>query len=144
MMLSPPRTLPSTRPSSVSTSSGTIARCLAGPGLQSHTCCILHLPCSLVVGSVCDVHASALQRRVDCNQAPRKSLKLGMPGVLQTVQYIQPSHHAALAQAELLVIDEAAAIPLPLVKAMLGPYLVFLCSTVNGWARHASRLYLNF
>jgi hypothetical protein len=31
------------------------------------------------------------------------------------------------------VIDEAAAIPLPLVKAMLGPYLVFLCSTVNGY-----------
>jgi N-acetyltransferase 10 len=47
----------------------------------------------------------------------------------QTVQYIQPQHHAKLAQAELLVIDEAAAIPLPLVKAMLGPYLVFLCST---------------
>lgn len=47
----------------------------------------------------------------------------------QTVQYIQPQHHARLAQAELLVIDEAAAIPLPLVKAMLGPYLVFLCST---------------
>jgi hypothetical protein len=48
----------------------------------------------------------------------------------QTVQYIQP-HHAAgrLGQAELLVIDEAAAIPLTLVKAMLGPYLVFLCST---------------
>ena len=44
-------------------------------------------------------------------------------------QYIQPQHHARLAQAELLVIDEAAAIPLPLVKAMLGPYLVFLCST---------------
>ena len=54
--------------------------------------------------------------------------------LLQTVQYIQPQHHAALAQAELLVIDEAAAIPLPLVKAMLGPYLVFLCSTVNGCA----------
>lgn len=51
----------------------------------------------------------------------------------QTVQYIQPQHHAKLAQAELLVIDEAAAIPLPLVKAMLGPYLVFLCSTVNGY-----------
>ena len=50
----------------------------------------------------------------------------------QTVQYIQPQHHERLAQAELLVIDEAAAIPLPLVKAMLGPYLVFLCSTVNG------------
>jgi tRNA(Met) C34 N-acetyltransferase TmcA len=50
----------------------------------------------------------------------------------QTVQYIQPQHHERLGQAELLVIDEAAAIPLPLVKAMLGPYLVFLCSTVNG------------
>ena len=51
----------------------------------------------------------------------------------QTVQYIQPQHHAKMSQAELLVIDEAAAIPLPLVKAMLGPYLVFLCSTVNGY-----------
>ena len=53
--------------------------------------------------------------------------------LMQTVQYIQPQHHAQLAQAELVVIDEAAAIPLPLVKAMLGPYLVFLCSTVNGY-----------
>ncbi len=53
---------------------------------------------------------------------------------VQTVQYIQPQHHERLGQAELLVIDEAAAIPLPLVKAMLGPYLVFLCSTVNGCA----------
>jgi hypothetical protein len=53
----------------------------------------------------------------------------------QTVQYIQPQHHARLAQAELLVIDEAAAIPLPLVKAMLGPYLVFLCSTGGCWCR---------
>ncbi|PNW85567.1 hypothetical protein CHLRE_03g192850v5 [Chlamydomonas reinhardtii] len=51
----------------------------------------------------------------------------------QTVQYIQPQHHAKLAQAELLVIDEAAAIPLPVVKQLLGPYLVFLCSTVNGY-----------
>jgi hypothetical protein len=52
------------------------------------------------------------------------------------VQYIQP-HHAAgrLGQAELLVIDEAAAIPLTLVKAMLGPYLVFLCSTGEGVQR---------
>jgi len=30
------------------------------------------------------------------------------------------------------VIDEAAAIPLPYVKAMLGPYLIFLASTING------------
>lgn len=28
---------------------------------------------------------------------------------------------------------QAAAIPLPMVKALLGPYLVFLCSTVNGY-----------
>lgn len=49
------------------------------------------------------------------------------------MQYIQPQHHAKLAQAELLVIDEAAAIPLPVVKQLLGPYLVFLCSTVNGY-----------
>jgi N-acetyltransferase 10 len=56
----------------------------------------------------------------------------------QTVQYVSPADAArgsggALAQAELLVIDEAAAIPLPMVRAMLGPYLVFLCSTVNGY-----------
>ncbi|GAV91773.1 Helicase_RecD domain-containing protein/GNAT_acetyltr_2 domain-containing protein/tRNA_bind_2 domain-containing protein, partial [Cephalotus follicularis] len=31
------------------------------------------------------------------------------------------------------VIDEAAAIPLPVVKSLLGPYLVFLSSTVNGY-----------
>ena len=31
------------------------------------------------------------------------------------------------------MIDEAAAIPLPTVKALLGPYLVFLCSTINGY-----------
>lgn len=53
---------------------------------------------------------------------------------LQTIQYIQPQHYSKLGQAELLVVDEAAAIPLPIVKKMLGPYLVFLCSTVNGCA----------
>lgn len=36
-------------------------------------------------------------------------------------------------QAELVCIDEAAAIPLPLVKRLLGPYLVFLASTINGY-----------
>eukprot|EP00898_Chlorokybus_atmophyticus_P002421 jgi/Chlat1/317/Chrsp1S03186 len=51
----------------------------------------------------------------------------------QTIQYIQPQHHERLAQAELLVIDEAAAIPLPVVKKLLGPYLVFMCSTINGY-----------
>lgn len=48
------------------------------------------------------------------------------------VQYIHPADAVKLGQAELLVIDEAAAIPLPLVKKLLGPYLVFMASTING------------
>ncbi|XP_066383402.1 RNA cytidine acetyltransferase 1-like isoform X1 [Miscanthus floridulus] len=51
----------------------------------------------------------------------------------QTIQYLRPHDHGKLSQVELLVIDEAAAIPLPIVKSMLGPYLVFLSSTVNGY-----------
>lgn len=51
----------------------------------------------------------------------------------QTVQYISPSDWQHLAAAELLVIDEAAAIPLPVVKKLLGPYLVMMSSTVNGY-----------
>lgn len=51
----------------------------------------------------------------------------------QTIQYLHPTDHQRLGQCELLVIDEAAAIPLPFVKAMLGPYLVFLASTINGY-----------
>ena len=33
----------------------------------------------------------------------------------------------------MLVVDEAAAIPLPIVSKLLGPYLVFMSSTVNGF-----------
>lgn len=51
----------------------------------------------------------------------------------QTIQYIQPQDAHTLGQAELLVIDEAAAIPLPLVKNLMGPYLVFMASTINGY-----------
>uniref|UniRef100_A0A8D0B9M4 RNA cytidine acetyltransferase n=1 Tax=Salvator merianae TaxID=96440 RepID=A0A8D0B9M4_SALMN len=51
----------------------------------------------------------------------------------QTIQYIHPSDAVKLGQAELVVIDEAAAIPLPLVKSLLGPYLVFMASTINGY-----------
>ncbi|KAG4169492.1 hypothetical protein ERO13_A12G092500v2 [Gossypium hirsutum] len=51
----------------------------------------------------------------------------------QTIQYIQPHEHEKLSQVELLVVDEAAAVPLPVVKSLLGPYLVFLSSTVNGY-----------
>ncbi|KAF2723272.1 DUF699-domain-containing protein [Polychaeton citri CBS 116435] len=51
----------------------------------------------------------------------------------QTIQYIRPEDAYTLGQAELLVIDEAAAIPLPLVKKLMGPYLVFMASTINGY-----------
>ncbi|CZS99033.1 related to A.ambisexualis antheridiol steroid receptor [Rhynchosporium agropyri] len=51
----------------------------------------------------------------------------------QTIQYIKPQDAHVLGQAELLVIDEAAAIPLPLVRKLIGPYLVFMASTINGY-----------
>ena len=51
----------------------------------------------------------------------------------QTIQYVQPQDAYALGQAELVIIDEAAAIPLPLVKKLMGPYLVFMASTINGY-----------
>ncbi|ODQ82327.1 hypothetical protein BABINDRAFT_158946 [Babjeviella inositovora NRRL Y-12698] len=51
----------------------------------------------------------------------------------QTIQYIAPGDAHVLGQAELVVIDEAAAIPLPIVKKLLGPYLVFMSSTINGY-----------
>jgi len=50
-----------------------------------------------------------------------------------STQYIQPQDYHVLGQAELVVIDEAAAIPLPLVRSLLGPYLVFMASTINGY-----------
>ena len=54
-------------------------------------------------------------------------------GHRQTIQYLHPSDAQKLGQAELVVIDEAAAIPLPTVKQLLGPYLVFMSSTINGY-----------
>jgi N-acetyltransferase 10 len=51
----------------------------------------------------------------------------------QTIQYVRPQDCAALTQAELLVVDEAAAIPITLVKQLLGPYMVILSSTIHGY-----------
>lgn len=51
----------------------------------------------------------------------------------QTIQYLLPQDAHKLSQCELLVIDEAAAIPLPLVQRLIGNYLVFISSTVNGY-----------
>lgn len=50
----------------------------------------------------------------------------------QTVKYIHPSCGKKLGLVELVVIDEAAAIPLPFVQDLMGPYLVFMASTING------------
>ena len=36
-------------------------------------------------------------------------------------------------QADLVVVDEAASIPLQYVKSLMGPYVQFLSSTVNGY-----------
>lgn len=47
-------------------------------------------------------------------------------------QYIHPADAHKCEQAELVCIDEAAAIPLPLVKKLIGPYLVLMASTLNG------------
>lgn len=55
----------------------------------------------------------------------------------QTIQYIDPieasQNKLSIQLANLFVIDEAAAIPLPIVKSFLGCHLVFLSSTVNGY-----------
>ena len=42
-----------------------------------------------------------------------------------------------LGQAEIVCIDEAAAIRLPQVKNLLGPYLVFMSSSVIGYENDA-------
>uniref|UniRef100_A0A914NMR2 Uncharacterized protein n=1 Tax=Meloidogyne incognita TaxID=6306 RepID=A0A914NMR2_MELIC len=52
----------------------------------------------------------------------------------QTIQYITPTDFGKLLQAELVVIDEAAAIPMPLVKKLInGSSLLFLASTTSGY-----------
>jgi N-acetyltransferase 10 len=55
-------------------------------------------------------------------------------GHRQTVAFVLPADAAArVGSAELLVVDEAASIPLPVVKRMMGAHLTFLASTVNGY-----------
>lgn len=68
--------------------------------------------------------------RVDCVMSGLRWLHSQPQSVFP--QYIHPADAVKLGQAELVVIDEAAAIPLPLVKSLLGPYLVFMASTING------------
>ncbi|XP_035229406.1 RNA cytidine acetyltransferase-like isoform X2 [Stegodyphus dumicola] len=49
------------------------------------------------------------------------------------VRYLPPTDFCKLGNAELIVIDEAAAIPLPVVKEWLGFCTVFMASTINGY-----------
>ena len=51
----------------------------------------------------------------------------------QIIQYIHPSDYKLLSSCEIMCIDEAAAIPLPFVKRLLGNHLVFMSSTISGY-----------
>lgn len=51
----------------------------------------------------------------------------------QIIQYVKPSETDKILYAELVVIDEAAAIPLPIVKKMIGPWPLFISSTIHGY-----------
>lgn len=51
----------------------------------------------------------------------------------QTIQFVSATDVSRFAQAEIVVVDEAAALPLTLVRRMMGPYLVILSSTVSGY-----------
>ncbi|KAJ3343731.1 hypothetical protein HDU93_006643 [Gonapodya sp. JEL0774] len=54
-------------------------------------------------------------------------------GHRQTIQYIHPQDAHLLSQAELVVVDEAAGIPVNLVRAMIGDWVTWMSSTVNGY-----------
>ena len=51
----------------------------------------------------------------------------------QLIQYVKPEDTDKFTTAELVAIDEAAAIPLPTVKALMGDRLTFMSSTINGY-----------
>ena len=73
-----------------------------------------------------------------CFVSINKLFRFNSPGEFQKLQvyfqYISPTDVQKLGQCELIVIDEAAAIPLPLVKELIsGPYISFLASTINGY-----------
>ncbi len=51
----------------------------------------------------------------------------------QSISYIKPNDYTLLGSAELVCIDEAAAIPLHVVRKLLSPCLNFLASTVHGY-----------
>ena len=54
-------------------------------------------------------------------------------GRRQQLIYIRPHQKEYLGQCEILAIDEAAAIPLPIVKGLIGQYTTLFSSTVDGY-----------
>ncbi|KRX01052.1 hypothetical protein PPERSA_00800 [Pseudocohnilembus persalinus] len=62
--------------------------------------------------------------------------KLVLQQIKQIIHIIKYSINIILYylnQADLVVIDEAASIPVDTIKKLIGPYLVFMASTVNGY-----------
>ena len=51
----------------------------------------------------------------------------------QSIRYVRPDQPDKFASAELVAIDEAAAIPMPTVRALMGDRLTFMSSTINGY-----------
>ena len=51
----------------------------------------------------------------------------------KSITYVEPQDSLVASYGELLIIDEAAALPLNLVKALIGNSTVFLASTVQGY-----------
>ncbi|KAF1744835.1 hypothetical protein MXB_1693 [Myxobolus squamalis] len=51
----------------------------------------------------------------------------------QNIQYISPSNSSSIHNAELIMCDEAAAIPLTYVKKLLGHHILVISSTINGY-----------
>lgn len=51
----------------------------------------------------------------------------------QTIRYADPTSSSLFTHAELVLVDEAAAIPIPVVRSLVGAYLTFLTSTVSGY-----------
>ena len=51
----------------------------------------------------------------------------------QFVQYVFPNDGDKIGNADLVVIDEAAAIPIPHVKTFFGQHHLLMSSTINGY-----------
>lgn len=51
----------------------------------------------------------------------------------QFIQFVFPNDADKIGHSDLVIIDEAAAIPLPYVKAFFGPHNLFMASTINGY-----------